>query len=271
MTANLAERGPRTVLVCHEEAALNREGLAAWLASWSQLAGIVVLREKPSRKRHRVSRERRRVGLLRMLDVFAFRVYDRLRHAAADREWERTRLAELKARYPAVPADVPVHVCASINSKGAEDFLRACAPDLMIARCKQLLRERIFSIPKSGTYVFHPGICPRYRNAHGCFWALAENDPERVGMTLLRIDAGIDTGPIYGHYTYDFDAARETHHVIQARVVLDNLQALQNKLLEIHRGEAVPLEVSHEDSAVWGQPWLTAYLRWRRRARRAAS
>ena len=25
MTANLAERGPRTVLVCHEEAALNRK------------------------------------------------------------------------------------------------------------------------------------------------------------------------------------------------------------------------------------------------------
>jgi len=34
----------------------------------------------------------------------------------------------------------------------------------------------------------HPGICPEYRNSHGCFWALANDDPERVGVTLLQID-----------------------------------------------------------------------------------
>ena len=40
-----------------------------------------------------------------------------------------------------------------------------------------------------GTFVMHPGICPEYRNAHGCFWALANRDLARVGMTLLRADA----------------------------------------------------------------------------------
>ena len=54
------------------------------------------------------------------------------------------------------------------------------------ARCKVILKEKIFGIPRVGTFVMHPGICPEYRNAHGCFWALVRRDLERVGMTLLR-------------------------------------------------------------------------------------
>ena len=68
-----------------------------------------------------------------------------------------------------------------------------------------ILKRTIFEIPRAGTFVLHPGICPEYRNAHGCFWALANRDLDRVGMTLLRVDAGIDTGPVYLHGTCDFD------------------------------------------------------------------
>ena len=67
--------------------------------------------------------------------------------------------------------------------------------------------------------MLHPGICPEYRNAHGCFWALARRDLERVGMTLLRVDPGIDTGPVFLHGTYDFDEVEESHAVIQYRAV----------------------------------------------------
>jgi methionyl-tRNA formyltransferase len=117
----------------------------------------------------------------------------------------------------------------------------------------------------------HPGICPEYRNAHGCFWALARNDPGRVGMTLLRIDAGIDTGPVYGYYRCAFDSARDSHIVIQNRVVLDNLDALAARLREVAAGRARPLDTSGRASAEWGQPWLSAYRAWKRAARKEAS
>src|SRR5436309_328007 len=32
------------------------------------------------------------------------------------------------------------------------------------------------SLPARGTFVLHTGICPEYRNAHGCFWALARSE-----------------------------------------------------------------------------------------------
>jgi len=44
---------------------------------------------------------------------------------------------------------------------------------------------------RSAAFVLHPGICPEYRNAHGCFWALVNRDLARVGVTLLRADRGV--------------------------------------------------------------------------------
>jgi methionyl-tRNA formyltransferase len=109
----------------------------------------------------------------------------------------------------------------------------------------------------------HPGVCPEYRNAHGCFWALARNDLENVGMTLLKIDAGIDTGPVYGDFRSDFDEQNESHIVIQHRMVFDNLAALGELFREIASGEARRIPTAGRKSRNWGQPWLTEYLKWR--------
>jgi len=161
-------------------------------------------------------------------------------------------------------------ITASPNSAESEKFIREAAPDIVIARCKTLLAERIFSIPRTGTFVMHPGICPEYRNAHGCFWALARRDLDRVGMTLLRIDRGVDTGPVFGYFTYPYDERSDSHIVIQDRVVFDNLEAIRAKLEEIYRGEAAPIPTAGRKSAAWGQPWLTQYFAWKRSAARGA-
>jgi methionyl-tRNA formyltransferase len=116
----------------------------------------------------------------------------------------------------------------------------------------------------------HPGICPEYRNAHGCFWALAENDLDRVGMTLLKIDEGIDTGPVYGYYRCTFDETTESHLVIQNRMVFDNLVTLRAKFEEIQAGSGETINTSGRKSRTWGQPWLSRYLKWKGAARKRA-
>lgn len=243
--------------------------MARWLASFADLAGIVLIREDPSRVWKRLRWETRRIGLLRMLDVLAFRVYYRLFLSGRDRRWKDETLARLHQRYPPVPESTPVFHTSSPNLPESEAFLRELAPDIVIARCKFILPERIFSIPRDGTFVLHPGICPEYRNAHGCFWALANGDEERVGVTLLRIDKGIDTGPVYGYFGVD-PSLDASHIVIQYRGVYDNLDAIAARLTEIHQGRAGPLDTSGRRSQAWGQPWLTRYVAWKRRAGREA-
>lgn len=262
----------KTLLICHEGAVLDQEGLPRWLASFSDLVGIVVLEERAQRKIKRFRRELRRVGMFRFLDVALFRLYYRVVLARRDDAWQKAKLGELVELYPDyVAATVPILRTHSPNSREAEAFIRDRAPDVMIARCKSLLKKSVFSIPTTGTFVMHPGICPEYKNAHGCFWALANDDLDNVGMTLLKIDESVDGGPISGHYRYDYDEVGESHVVIQYRVVFDNLVAVQSKLLEEFRQEAEPVDIAGRASAMWGQPWLTRYLSWKRKARQRRS
>jgi folate-dependent phosphoribosylglycinamide formyltransferase PurN len=258
----------RTVLICHADDPLNAEGLARWLASFTDLAGRVILHDPRQRLWRRLKNEYRRVGALRLFDVFAFRLYYKLFLQRRDRVWEQRKLAELCAAYPPLPATSRVLHASSPNTREVEEFLHELAPTLTLARCKTLLKPAVFTIPTHGTFVMHPGICPEYRNSHGCFWALARNDLERVGMTLLRIDRGVDTGPVHGYYRCHYDENVDSHIVIQHRVVFDNLDLLAEKLSALAEGRSQPLETTGRESGVWGQPWLTAYWMWQRQAKR---
>lgn len=258
----------KTVLICHHDDAVNRVGVARWLASFSDLVGVVEIHEPGQRLRRRIRREVSRVGSVRFLDVLAYRAYERLVLARGDRAWELRALDRLCAAYPELSPRTAVLATSGPNTPEAAAFIRRCGPDLMLARCKSLLSQGVFELPVRGTFVLHPGICPEYRNAHGCFWALANDDLQKVGATLLRIDKGVDTGPVYGWYGYAYDEVVESPFVIQHRVVLENLDGIRRTLVDIAEGRATPLDASRRASGVWGQPWLTKYLRWKYRARR---
>jgi folate-dependent phosphoribosylglycinamide formyltransferase PurN len=227
---------------------------------------VVVIYEPKGRLWKRIRREIQRIGPFRFFDVLAFRLYYRLLLASRDREWEDELLRALEKRYPALPASTRILNTESPNSVEVEQLLRELQPDIIVARCKNILAQRIFRQARVGTFVMHPGVCPEYRNAHGCFWALANGDAERVGMTLLKVDPGVDTGPVYGYYGCRYDESRDSHVVIQSRVVFDNLDALRAKFEEILAGEAVPIDTRGRKSQAWGQPWLSRYWRWKRLA-----
>jgi folate-dependent phosphoribosylglycinamide formyltransferase PurN len=231
------------------------------------LAGLVVITDAPGRVLSVARREIRRVGWLGFLDVLAFRLFSRVFLRAKDETWKCEQLERLRARYPANLADVPRVVVTNPNTEEVKTFLERLSPDVLIARCKFILKPGIFERARVGAFALHPGICPEYRNAHGCFWALANRDLDRVGMTLLKIDKGVDTGAVYLHAGCEFDEATESHTVIQYRVVLDNLDAIGRTLTGICDGSnPAVVPTSGRKSATWGQPRLTDYVRWKRAA-----
>jgi hypothetical protein len=276
MTESPSERaGPpsgrlRTVLICHHDAPIDLVGLARWLHADTELVGIVRITEPADMVKRRARRELSRIGPLRFADMAAFRIYYKLRLAAADADWERREVARLRAAYPEQPA-APILDVETPNSPETRAFLEGLAPDFVLARCKFLLKKEIFTIPRHGTIVLHPGVCPEYRNAHGCFWALANDDREKVGVTMLKVDAGVDTGPVYGYLSYPFDEVAESHIRIQTRCVTENLGTIAGILQQIAAGHAPVVDTAGRPSAVWGQPWLSKYLHWKRTARRKAA
>jgi methionyl-tRNA formyltransferase len=74
--------------------------------------------------------------------------------------------------------------------------LRALQPDLIIAVAYgQILPPAILDLPRHGCLNVHASLLPKYRGAAPIQWAIANADTE-TGVTLMRIDAGLDTGDI---------------------------------------------------------------------------
>ena len=148
------------VLICHEQDRLDTQGLASWLASTLRLAGLIIIRDPRSRRWRAARREIRRVGWIRFLDVIAFRLFARLRLARREQTWKASEIERLRHRYPADLAPVPSIVVSSPNSTESREFIERLQPDLAIARCKVILKQSIFGVPRVGTFVLHPASVP---------------------------------------------------------------------------------------------------------------
>ncbi len=60
----------------------------------------------------------------------------------------------------------------------------------------QIIPTDLLSIPKHGWINLHASLLPKYRGAAPVQWALI-NGEATTGVTTMRIDAGLDTGPIF--------------------------------------------------------------------------
>jgi methionyl-tRNA formyltransferase len=74
--------------------------------------------------------------------------------------------------------------------------LRELKPDLMaVVAYGQILPQAILDIPRHGCLNVHTSLLPKYRGAAPIQWAIANGDAE-TGVTIMKMDAGLDTGPI---------------------------------------------------------------------------
>ncbi len=103
-----------------------------------------------------------------------------------------TRLGEIQRVADA--AGIPVIWVKSAAE--ATDALRSLAPDVAVAACfPWRLPHAARETPPLGILNVHPSLLPTGRGPEPMFWTLRRG--ERVtGVTIHRMDAGFDTGPI---------------------------------------------------------------------------
>src|ERR1039458_6846501 len=78
--------------------------------------------------------------------------------------------------------------------------LRALQPDLIIVVAYgQILPLAILDLPRHGCLNVHTSLLPKYRGAAPIQWAIANGDTE-PGVTIMKMDAGLDTGPIVSQH-----------------------------------------------------------------------
>jgi len=76
------------------------------------------------------------------------------------------------------------------------DALRALAPDaLVVVAYGLILSEAVLAVPRLGCFNIHASLLPRWRGAAPIQRAVLAGDAES-GITIMRMDAGLDTGPM---------------------------------------------------------------------------
>jgi methionyl-tRNA formyltransferase len=74
--------------------------------------------------------------------------------------------------------------------------LRAMQPDLVVVVAYgQILPPAILDLPRHGCLNVHTSLLPKYRGAAPIQWAIANGDTG-TGVTIMKMDVGLDTGPI---------------------------------------------------------------------------
>jgi methionyl-tRNA formyltransferase len=80
-----------------------------------------------------------------------------------------------------------------------ENFIseqKALKPDLIVvAAYGHILPQAILDLPRFGCLNVHTSLLPKYRGAAPIQWAIADGETQ-TGVTIMRMDAGMDTGDI---------------------------------------------------------------------------
>ncbi len=85
---------------------------------------------------------------------------------------------------------------ATLREASAVDHLRSYRPDVMIVVAYGLiLPASVLSVPAMGCINIHASLLPRWRGAAPIHRALLAGDSQ-TGVTIMQMDAGLDTGPM---------------------------------------------------------------------------
>jgi methionyl-tRNA formyltransferase len=92
--------------------------------------------------------------------------------------------------------DVAVLAPTRLRDAASVDSLREHRPELLVlADYGQIVPQEVLDLPRHGALNLHPSLLPRHRGAAPIQAALLAGD-EETGVTLMLMDAGLDSGPI---------------------------------------------------------------------------
>jgi methionyl-tRNA formyltransferase len=83
-------------------------------------------------------------------------------------------------------------------------YVRSLRPDLGLVFACYRLRRALFAIPRLGTLNLHLGKAPEFRGSSPGFYEMMAGVAE-VGVTVHRVDDGLDSGPIVLQGTFPLD------------------------------------------------------------------
>jgi len=185
---------------------------------------------------------------------------------AADGAAQKTARKISPKMSPQISPKIPIFQPESLRDDAAVEALRRLRPDLMVVVAfGLLLPAAVLAIPRLGCVNLHASLLPRWRGAAPIARAIEAGDAVS-GVSLMQMDAGLDTGPVLATARVGIgahDTAGDLHDKLArlaARLLAENLR-------QFAAGELTA--TPQDDARACHAPKLTkaeAQLDWRRDA-----
>ncbi len=197
------------------------------------------------------------------------------------------QLARSPIKQEALTHNLPIFQPKTLRSTSVQAQLRDLQPEcIIVAAYGLILPQAVLDIPQRGCLNVHASLLPKYRGASPIAGALLAGEPA-TGITIMLMDAGLDTGPILTQRTLPIDTQDTTGtletklSVLGATLLRETLPRWLNRELtpqpQAHSQATVTKLISKADGIIdWSQPavmiarqvcaynpWPTAQTLWR--------
>ena len=164
--------------------------------------------------------------------------------------------------------DIPVIKTSTLKDESVVDSLAEYKPDCIpVVAYGALVPSNVLTLPRWGWVNLHFSLLPRWRGAAPVQRAIEAGDKE-TGVTVFRIEEGLDTGDIFASVPADI-ADDDTAGSLMERLTDQGAQVLVDTLDTIENGTATPTpqsddgatyakKISTEDTRIdWNKPAST--------------
>jgi hypothetical protein len=161
-----------------------------------------------------------------------------------------------------------VHLVPSHNGSECLALLQRLNPDVVVVYGTLIIGKKVISSCKR-IINLHTGFSPIYRGSDTIFWALHNGDPDNVGVTVHRLDAGVDSGAILARGKPSIEPEDDENRLFAKGVKLGAellCRAIKREVAETSRPMPQRLELGREYRSV--ERTLGAELRTREQLKR---
>ena len=125
----------------------------------------------------------------------------------------------------------------SLNSELVVNRIIRQNPDLVVVFGTGIIKETIIQYVPN-IINLHLGLSPFYRGTATTVWPFIEKKPIFNGATILKLDKGIDSGPIYKLVLSDFYQG-ESIHQINMRLIKKAVDTQVDIILSLSNGKEI--------------------------------
>jgi methionyl-tRNA formyltransferase len=218
----------------------------------------MVIEEKPIRGFALAKRRFKKLGFFRVSSqiAFSFMVVPFLSFSG------KKRVSELIKKYGFKDDKIPsekIKRVETVNDEASIALLKEWDPAIVLVSGTRIISKKVLDACPAVFINMHAGITPQYRGVHGGYWAIANKDEENFGVTIHRVDKGIDTGEVLYQQRIKITSADNytTYPYLQLG---EGLPLMKKAVADVFSAGLKPIVVPKENSRLWYHPTLWQYF-----------